>query len=97
MGSARLLYRMGSTFERSEASTGPVETDWSRRRALVLERDGYECQHCRRRGGERGPAVLQVHRVDSGADVRPTLVTLCRYCHDRAHRSSSAAIDRHLH
>ncbi len=57
---------------------------YSRLRYQVLERDGWRCQQCGRRGN------LEVHHVQrrsqQGDDVLDNLTTLCRNCHDSQHR-----------
>jgi len=49
----------------------------------VLERDGWRCQGC------GSMQRLQVHhlkrRSHMGSDVEQNLITLCAWCHERAH------------
>jgi 5-methylcytosine-specific restriction endonuclease McrA len=49
----------------------------------ILERDGWRCQSCGRR------EQLEVHHIRSRAQLGPdselNLITLCAFCHTRAH------------
>lgn len=68
-----------------------------RRRTAVLERDGHECQLCRRTGGTEGGPDLQVHTVETDSSRKGSaLVTLCRYCHYRVHGSTGATPESRL-
>jgi hypothetical protein len=64
-------------------------------RTAVLERDGYRCQVCGRRGPEQGGlATLHVHHIERdpdtvGEDSPANLTTLCRSCHSWVHQQSS--------
>lgn len=56
---------------------------WMRKRARVLERDGYLCQHCARLG-----LVVRAVEVDhivplhlGGSDTEANLQSLCMACH----------------
>lgn len=54
-------------------------------RALVLERDGYRCQRCRR---DRCAALDAHHLLPRGRGGSHHIsngVTLCRACHDGVH------------
>lgn len=61
---------------------------WPCVRACIVERDGGRCTMC----GAEWP--LEVHHVLprhlGGADSPRNLRTLCRRCHDMAHRSGAA-------
>ncbi len=55
---------------------------------IILERDGWQCQHCGRRD------QLQIHhmirRSQSGADCEENLIVLCSECHRVLHLASQA-------
>lgn len=52
-------------------------------REAVLIRDGYQCQNC----GELDARLVLVHHRRKGARDRKYLLTLCRRCHVRVHRT----------
>jgi len=53
-------------------------------RDMVLERDGYCCQHC---GTTRNLTLHHVkYRRYGGTSTPDNLTTLCRDCHDAVHR-----------
>ena len=56
---------------------------YNRLRQLVLERDGWRCQHC----GQS--TELEVHHIRSrsrlGDDNERNLITLCASCHQVVH------------
>lgn len=77
---------MSTTLDRDDGGHRLHEMDWRSRRAYVFERDGYECQRCRRTGGAYGFTDLQVHRLDASSRTdRREFVTLCRHCHASVH------------
>lgn len=55
-------------------------------RAMVLNRDGYTCQHCR---GKHKDSKLEVHHIiyrsNGGSDEESNLITLCHTCHKELH------------
>ena len=54
-------------------------------REYVLFRDGYQCQCCK---GKSGDKILNVHHIESrqtGGDAPNNLITLCKYCHKQFH------------
>lgn len=56
-------------------------------REFVLWRDNYTCQHCH---GKSKDAILNVHHIESrltGGNAPNNLITLCRECHEKYHRS----------
>ena len=55
--------------------------EWKSARDIVLARDGNECVICERSEG------LHIHHIDSDTtnDAPSNLVTLCNFCHARAH------------
>lgn len=55
--------------------------EWKSARTGVLERDGNSCVICERREG------LHIHHIDRDTtnDDISNLVTLCNFCHARAH------------
>ena len=74
---------------------------WKHKRAAILRRDGYRCQHCARYG-RASPAEI-VHHIkpyeqhpELGLDSR-NLVSLCRKCHNREHPEKGAAAARARH
>jgi len=55
---------------------------WRRKRARVIERDGFQCTQC------RNTESLQVHHLTYryiGRERLCDLVTLCDACHKRVH------------
>ena len=65
-------------------------------RLQILERDGWQCQHCGRRD------QLQIHHIvrrsQSGADCEENLIVLCGECHRSVHaarRSEAGISDQH--
>lgn len=65
--------------------------DWKSRQEGVLLRDDYTCQNCHEHGGRDGPKELVAHHVvpasAGGNHYLSNLVTLCRECHEKAHRA----------
>ena len=54
-------------------------------RRVVLERDGWRCQHC---GSLRNLDVHHVKRRSAlGDDAEANLITVCRDCHQILHRA----------
>lgn len=55
-------------------------------KAMVLNRDGYKCQHCK---GKHKDSKLEVHHIifrsRSGSDEAENLITLCHTCHRALH------------
>ena len=55
-------------------------------RAMVLDRDGYKCQHCK---GRTKDSKLEVHHIifrsQGGSDDADNLITLCHTCHKKLH------------
>ena len=74
--------------------------EWSCKRDHILERDGHECQWCHRKSTPKNP--LQVHHkyyiMRRGRFVEPwdypdsALITLCRNCHEFAHKTRKPPI-----
>ena len=60
-------------------------------KAMVLNRDGYSCQHCH---GRRGDRKLEVHHIryrsQGGSDDSGNLITLCHSCHKDLHAGKIA-------
>jgi 5-methylcytosine-specific restriction endonuclease McrA len=62
---------------------------WRKKRELVLRRDNYLCQECRRYG-KTTPAqtvhhIYPLERYPVLALVSANLVSLCNECHERMH------------
>lgn len=58
--------------------------DWRSRRQEVFDQDGYTCQNCERKGGEKGDAELRAYHLvplDIGGTHETTnLLTVCKRC-----------------
>ena len=56
-------------------------------KAFVLDRDGYTCQYCKGRSGDKH---LHCHHIifreNGGSDDPENMIVLCRTCHDALHR-----------
>ena len=59
---------------------------FSNTKAFVLNRDKYNCQHCK---GKSKSSKLEVHHIifrsNGGSDEKDNLITLCKICHDKLH------------
>lgn len=62
---------------------------WNKKRAIILRRDGYKCQWCKRYG--KNVEATTVHHIKH-ADEYPelefedsNLISLCASCHNKAH------------
>jgi len=59
--------------------------EYNKLKNLVLNRDGWKCQHC---GSLQNLQVHHVvHRSRLGSDESDNLITLCAGCHEKQHRS----------
>ena len=74
--------------------------DWRSRRREVFEQDGYTCQNCERKGGEKGDAELLAYHLipadEGGSHDTGNLLTVCKRCKRRLTReveSSGAVTD----
>lgn len=62
---------------------------WKRKKAAILKRDGYLCQHCKRYG--KAVAATTVHHIvhlDTSPELAlkdENLVSLCAKCHNEQH------------
>lgn len=62
---------------------------WKRKRKMILRRDGYQCQDCKRYGRQRPASVVHhiehlEERPDLALDSK-NLVSLCESCHNKRH------------
>lgn len=77
---------------RERGTMKPFDYDsarWKHKRAVILRRDGYRCQICKRYG--RAREATEVHHIKH-ADEFPelaydngNLVSLCHACHNAQH------------
>jgi len=97
-----VLRRRDAVREHTTERRGRVQIDafyaspqWRRKRELILRRDGYRCQECRRYG--RITQATTVHHIQHLEDrpdlalVSSNLVSLCRACHAKAHPEKGGA------
>ena len=72
-----------------------VSPQWRRKRELILRRDGYRCQECRRYGRiTQANTVHHIQHLEDRPDlalVSSNLVSLCRACHAKAHPEKGGA------
>jgi hypothetical protein len=76
------LYRAGLC-RRCERRARLSREMFGGQREAVLLRDGYQCRIC----GELEAAKLLVHHRRGNANGMADLITLCRACHERIHRT----------
>lgn len=68
---------------------------WLHKRDMILRRDGYRCQECKRYG--RITQAVTVHHIQHLEDrpdlalVSGNLISLCRACHAKAHPEKGGA------
>jgi len=73
------------------------DPQWQKKRLKVLERDNWECQHCKDK-----LSTLTVHHIWYNSFIDPweyddyMLITLCQKCHDEEHASIIIEGDRFL-
>ena len=64
-------------------------SQWLNKRADVLRRDNYECQHCKRRGKySKAECVHHIEHLKDRPDlalIDGNLISLCLSCHDEVH------------
>lgn len=62
---------------------------WERKRAVILRRDEYLCQECKRYGkSKEADTVHHINSVEERPDlawVNINLLSLCGPCHNRMH------------
>ena len=72
-----------------------VSPQWRKKRELILRRDGYRCQECRRYGRiTQANTVHHIKHLEDRPDlalVSSNLVSLCRACHAKAHPEKGGA------
>lgn len=62
---------------------------WIKKREMILRRDGYMCQMCKRYG--RRVQATTVHHIEHYEDrpdlalVNSNLISLCAACHNKQH------------
>jgi 5-methylcytosine-specific restriction endonuclease McrA len=65
------------------------DTRWIRKRQVILKRDKYLCQECKRYG--KTTAAQQVHHINPADNYHElilcndNLISLCNKCHDKMH------------
>lgn len=74
-----------------------VSKQWRKLRVKILQRDHYECQHCKANGVRKIVKATHVHHIKELKD-RPdlalepdNLISLCHMCHEQAHDKLSRA------
>lgn len=74
---------------------------WRKKRKEIIERDNYECQHCKTKG-KVGPAEA-VHHIKhlqyypELALVDDNLITLCGVCHNKEHPEKFERVNNKSH
>ena len=74
---------------------------WQQLRLVILQRDGYRCQHCKLAGRmtparhvdhiENRAAWIRAHGSADGLDNPGNLQSLCKDCHDIKTQAEAAA------
>lgn len=68
---------------------------WLRRRDMILRRDGYRCQECKRYGRiTQATTVHHILHLEDRPDLAydpANLVSLCLKCHNKAHPEKGGA------
>ena len=68
---------------------------WLHKRDLILRRDGYRCQECKRYGRiTQATTVHHILHLEDRPDLALTssnLVSLCQACHAKAHPEKGGA------
>ncbi len=74
-----------------------VSKAWRKFRLRILQRDHYECQHCRAKRARKIVRATHVHHIQELKD-RPdlafdpdNLISLCHMCHEEVHDRLSKA------
>jgi 5-methylcytosine-specific restriction protein A len=72
----------GGTDRRSRHERG-YGTEWDKLREVILKRDEYQCQACKRRGWLTAAREVDhiVPREDGGGEEPSNLQSLCKPCH----------------
>ena len=64
-------------------------TAWTKLRKVILKRDNYECQECKRQGGySKATDVHHIKHLETHPELAlydDNLESLCAACHNRAH------------
>lgn len=62
---------------------------WRHKREMILRRDGYQCQDCKRYGRQReAVTVHHIQHLEDAPELALTssnLVSLCAKCHNKRH------------
>ncbi|MGN0630954.1 MAG: HNH endonuclease [Ruminococcus sp.] len=62
---------------------------WKHKREIILRRDGYQCQDCKRYGRKRqAVTVHHIKHLDEYPELAFTnsnLISLCSECHNKRH------------
>lgn len=62
---------------------------WRKKRAAILRRDGYVCQHCKwygiRKEAETVHHIKHLEDYPELALVDDNLISLCKKCHNKEH------------
>ncbi|MDE6706851.1 MAG: HNH endonuclease [Oscillospiraceae bacterium] len=62
---------------------------WKRKRAVIMRRDGYQCQDCKRYGRLReAVTVHHIQHLDEHPELAlqsENLISLCAECHNKRH------------
>lgn len=68
---------------------------WVKRRAVILRRDGYICQWCKRYGRMTQASVVHhIQHLEDRPDLAlnpENLISLCAKCHNKAHPEKGGA------
>lgn len=64
-------------------------TEWKKKRALILRRDKYQCQVCKRYGRNREAGIvhhkLELEEYPELALDNNNLISVCLSCHNKIH------------
>lgn len=64
-------------------------TKWERKRKMILRRDGYLCQLCKRYGRmKEADTVHHIKHVDEYPELAyesDNLISICKKCHNKEH------------
>lgn len=71
---------------------------WKHKREIILRRDGYKCQLCKRYGRNESATVVH-HKIEYEDDpslglVNSNLISLCDGCHNKVHPEKGTKSNR---